>query len=247
VRLAAAARLGVAVACLLAPAAWAQSVTAVPLPPPGVTRAPAAPPPGKKPVLHPAPRRVPVVKPAHVPVKKPAPPHRAPSKPPAKPAPKVATAPPAPPPAKIDPTKGTTTGLPLPRWAAFRSDDVNLRSGPGMQYPIDWVYHRRDLPVQILREFEVWRLVQEQDGTKGWVHEATLTGRRGYVVQGGEQVLRDGPQDTAGAVARLESGVVGLIDRCPAGSDWCAVRAGGYHGWLKREAVYGVSATEVIP
>jgi SH3-like domain-containing protein len=236
------------VACMIAPAAWGQgAITSTPLPPPGVTRAPPAPP-GKKPVAHPAPRHLPVVKPLHAPVKKPAPPHRAQTvKPVAKPAPKVAVAPPAPAPAKIDPTKGSTTGLPLPRWAAFRSDDVNLRSGPGMQYPIDWVYHRRDLPVQILREFEVWRLVREQDGTKGWVHAATLTGRRGYVVQGGEQVLRDNPQDTAGAVARLEPGVVGLVDRCPTGSDWCGVQAGGYHGWLKREALYGVSATEAIP
>ena len=52
---------------------------------------------------------------------------------------------------------------------------------PG-RYPIDWVYQRRDLPVQIEREFEVWRLISDQDGIRGWVHQATLTGRRGFVV-----------------------------------------------------------------
>ncbi len=123
---------------------------------------------------------------------------------------------------------------------------MNLRSGPGTQYPIDWVYHRRDLPVHILREFEVWRLVQEQDGTKGWVHEATLTGRRGFIVQDGEQVLRASPADTADPVARLEPGVVGHIRRCPPASDWCDVQAGNYHGWLKRAAMYGVSPGEAI-
>ena len=50
--------------------------------------------------------------------------------------------------------------------AALRSDEVNLRAGPGTRYPIDWVYKRRDQPVEILREFEVWRLVQDPDGIK---------------------------------------------------------------------------------
>ncbi len=41
-----------------------------------------------------------------------------------------------------------------------------------MRYPIEWVYKRRSLPVEILR-FDVWRLVQDPDGIKGWMHQAT--------------------------------------------------------------------------
>ena len=68
------------------------------------------------------------------------------------------------------------TGMPLPRFAALKTDEVNLRSGPGTRYPIQWVYKRRDLPVQIEREFEQWRLISDQDGERGWVNQATLTG-----------------------------------------------------------------------
>lgn len=81
-----------------------------------------------------------------------------------------------------DPTKGSNTGLPLPRFAALRADDVNMRAGPGQRYPIQWVYHRRGLPVQIEREFDVWRLVEDADGVKGWVHQATLIGSRDFVI-----------------------------------------------------------------
>ena len=122
------------------------------------------------------------------------PPARAPAKAPAVPS---ATPAPPPPPAPTEPakppeaeTKGSATGLPLPRFAALRSDEVNLRAGPGTRYPIDWVYKRRDLPVEILREFEVWRLIQDPDGIKGWVHQATLTGRRAFIVTGGDATLR---------------------------------------------------------
>ena len=47
-------------------------------------------------------------------------------------------------PPETEVNKGSATGLPLPRFAALRSDEVNLRAGPGTGYPIDWVYKRRD-------------------------------------------------------------------------------------------------------
>lgn len=91
---------------------------------------------------------------------------------------------PAVPPAPENTDKGSNTGLPLPRYAALRADKVYMRRGPGDRYPIDWVYHRRGLPVEIEREFDVWRLVEDSDGQKGWVHQATLYGSRTFVIPG---------------------------------------------------------------
>jgi SH3-like domain-containing protein len=179
---------------------------------------------------------------------------RPPGKPAAKPAPPpAAVAPvpvpepePAPPTAQEEPTKGSVTGNPLPRFAALRTDEVNLRRGPGTRYPIDWVYKRRDLPVEILREFEVWRLVADPDGIKGWVHQATLTGRRSFIVTGQERVLRHDPSDTAAPVARLKPGVIGHIRSCEAASDWCQMQVGDYRGYLKRDEFWGAMPHEAI-
>jgi SH3-like domain-containing protein len=202
---------------------------------------------------HPVPgkpaKHLPLVRPrADAHAVKPAP---APATPPAaSPAPQAtskAAVPAAPPPPKFDATKGTVTGAPLPRWASLRSDQVNLRRGPGTRYPIDWEYHRRDLPVQIEREFEVWRLVQDQDGIKGWVHEATLSGRRGFIVTGAERVLRDNAADNAAPVARLKPGVVGRIRHCDVASAWCEVQVADYRGWLKRDEFWGTSPGEAVP
>ncbi|MBS1088198.1 SH3 domain-containing protein [Gluconobacter wancherniae] len=96
----------------------------------------------------------------------------------------AAPATPALPPEAAPTDKGTNTGLPLPRYAALRADKVYMRRGPGDRYPIDWVYHRRGLPVEIEREFDVWRLVEDSDGQKGWVHQATLYGSRTFVIPG---------------------------------------------------------------
>jgi SH3-like domain-containing protein len=180
---------------------------------------------------------VPVVRPPHSAVHPPTP-----AAPPATPPQQPAQPPQTPP----EPAKGSNTGLPLPRFASLKTDEVNLRSGPGLRYPIDWVYKRRDLPVEIQREFEVWRLITDEDGVKGWVHQATLVGRRTFIVKDAEQTLRDDAKPDAGPVARLKPGVVGRIRSCEANADWCQVQVGEYRGWLPRAAFWGTYPGEAI-
>ena len=187
---------------------------------------------------HPAPHRAPVhhVHPAPVPAPVPVP---------------ALPAPPPPPP--VPANIGTNTKLPLPRFAALRADEVNMRSGPGTRYPILWLYKRRDLPVEITREFDVWRLVEDSDGVRGWVHQATLVGNRTFVVtasgstdRGPGAVLRDDPQEDAGVVAIVRPGVIGRLRACPAGSAWCRVSVHNYSGWLQRSAFFGLLPNETI-
>ena len=190
--------------------------------------------------------------PAHHAAKPKPPPHRTASRP--APAPHPAAAPAAPPPppavaapaAPAEPAKGTNTGLPLPRFASLKTDEVNLRTGPGLRYPIEWIYKRRDLPVQIEREFEVWRLISDADGVKGWVHQATLVGRRTFVVTGGEHTIRADPNDKAAAAARVKPGVIGRLRACEANAGWCQVQVGDYRGWLRRDAFWGAFPNEAI-
>lgn len=142
---------------------------------------------------------------------------------------------------------GSVTGLPLPRFAALRSDEVNLRAGPGTRYPIEWTFQRRAWPVVILREHDVWRRIRDVDGTEGWVHVSTLTGRRSFLVPGREErVLRRRPEAGAAPVARLRPGVVGRLNRCEADSEWCEVQVGRHHGWIRRAEIWGVGATEEV-
>ncbi len=159
-------------------------------------------------------------------------------------APKLAPKP-VPPPLPAD--VGSNTGLHLPRYASLKSDDVNMRVGPAERYPVIWTYKRRELPVRITREFDIWRLVEDMDGIKGWVHQATLTGRRTFVVTGTEdRTLRADASETADAVATLKPGVVGRIRACDAGKTWCQVQVQDYRGWLQRDAFWGADPDEVV-
>ena len=151
---------------------------------------------------------------------------------------------PAPPAATARPAPPGRTGLPLPRFVSLRSDEVNLRIGPGIRYPIDWVYRRRGLPVEIIDEFDTWRRIRDWQGTEGWVHQSMVQGQRGVLITGKRHVLRRRPLSDAPGVAWLDAGVVGVLEHCE--TDWCEVSAGGFTGWLPRSAFYGLYPGEEV-
>jgi SH3-like domain-containing protein len=135
--------------------------------------------------------------------------------------------------------------LPVPRFVSLRADEVNLRTGPGERYPIDWVLTRKGLPVEIVEEFEAWRKIRDAQGTEGWVHQRMVTGTRNVVVTGELRTLRADADAAAPAVARAEPGVIAHLLDCR--DAWCRVELQGVKGWLKRGEVWGVYPTEAVP
>src|SRR5262249_42924871 len=76
--------------------------------------------------------------------------------------------------------------LKVPRFVSLHSDKVNLRAGPGRQYPIEWVLTRKDMPVEVTAQVENWRRIRVWDGTQGWVQEHMVTGKRFALVDKGK-------------------------------------------------------------
>jgi SH3-like domain-containing protein len=132
--------------------------------------------------------------------------------------------------------------LPLPRYASFKSSEVNLRAGPGENYPKQWVYQRAGMPVEIFEEWDTWRRIRDYQGVVGWVSVNLLTSKRTAVVIETRRTLHDSPNETAPAVAELDPGVIGRIEECS--GDWCRLGVKGYEGWLKRTEIWGVNPTE---
>jgi SH3-like domain-containing protein len=137
------------------------------------------------------------------------------------------------------------SGLPVPRFVSLRSDEVNLRTGPGLNYPIEWVYQRRGLPVEVIDEFDTWRQIRDFEGTEGWVHQSMIDGQRTFLIVNDEQKIVMTPEDHAKTAARLQKGVVGEIQECDA-SGWCLVSVKGYRGWIRHADFWGSLDGEVF-
>ena len=139
--------------------------------------------------------------------------------------------------------RGSVTNLPLPSYVSLKAAEGNARRGPSLTHRIDWVYTRRDMPLQITAEHGHWRRVQDRDGAGGWIHYSLLSGVRTVLVEQDMLPLRMRPDAQSPENARLALGVIARLGECE--PEWCRITAGGYRGWARKDALWGVGRSEI--
>ena len=132
----------------------------------------------------------------------------------------------------------------VPYWASISAGEATMRTGPDRGYPAMWLYHRRDLPVRVLRVVGAWRQVQEQDGSTGWMLAALLSAQRTATVTGAVRSIRDAPSESARIVYHSEGGVDGRISRCD--GRWCRIAIGDKAGFIAQTDIWGTSPGEKL-
>jgi SH3-like domain-containing protein len=145
-----------------------------------------------------------------------------------------------------DRTRGT--GLPLPRFVSLKSDDVNVRRGPGQEYDVAFTFVRRGLPVEIVQEFDTWRKIRDSEGDEGWVFHSLLSGERTALVApwepGGQFAAHSSAEAEAAIVAYLQPKVIARVEECT--GTWCRVSVQGHDGWIEQERLWGVYPNEMF-
>ena len=90
---------------------------------------------------------------------------------------------------------------------------------------------------------EGWRLVQDHEGTQGWVASSQLSPSLGALIIGeGNAELRESPDASSAVRWRAEPGVVADLMRCR--DDYCEVDVAGRSGWVLRERIWGAGEME---
>jgi len=131
------------------------------------------------------------------------------------------------------------TGKAVPYWASIAKDEARMRVGPSMDYPANWIYRRRNLPVKVIETYPNWRKIEDPDGTQGWMHVRLLKDDKTAIVVGETAAMRKEPSDAAPARYRAEPGVVGRVSDCDKG--WCAFDVNGQRGYIEAEHLWGAT------
>ena len=132
-----------------------------------------------------------------------------------------------------------------PYWASFASGQAMTRAGPGKNYPGVWLYQRRDLPIRVVKKYENWRMIEDPEGTRGWMLVSLLSDRRTAIVKAGEPRPIHATADGASRIRyTAENGVVGRIEKCREG--WCHITIGKREGYIRTSDIWGVSDGEVV-
>lgn len=139
--------------------------------------------------------------------------------------------------------RGPVTNLPLPRFVSLKASEGNVRRGPSLSHKIDWVFKRRNMPLEITAEFGHWRRVRDRDGVGGWVHYSLLSGVRTVIIRQDMLPLYAKADDATMINAYAELGVVARLGAC--GPLWCRITAKGYKGWADKAELWGVMPGEI--
>ena len=138
--------------------------------------------------------------------------------------------------------KGSTTGLPIPRYVSTKNKKVFVRRGPSQDYRIDWIYQLSGYPLKVIAESNHWRQVEDFQGEGGWIHFRLISGKRSVVITKNATLLRRKARLDSRPLAVVNSDVVASL--ISVNLDWCYISLKGQKGWIQKTALWGVSEGE---
>ena len=122
------------------------------------------------------------------------------------------------------------------KFLSLKKNKTNVRYGPGLDYPIKYIYRKVNLPVKQIDKKENWRRVIFLDNNSGWIHLSQLKPSNSIITIK-EKILFKKPSNFSEPFARLEKGRLLVIKRCE--GEWCNVTTDNYTGWIKIKNIWG--------
>jgi len=122
------------------------------------------------------------------------------------------------------------------KFLSLKKNKTNVRYGPGLDYPIKYIYRKVNLPVKQIDKKENWRRVLFLDNNSGWIHWSQLKPSNSIIVIE-EKILFKNPSNFSEPFARLEKGRLLVIKKCE--NYWCNVITDDYTGWIKIKNAWG--------
>ena len=65
---------------------------------------------------------------------------------------------------------------------SLKYNKVNVRYGPGLDYPIKFIFQKKNYPVEIIDEKENFRKILDYKNNGGWVHRSQLKKNNSVIV-----------------------------------------------------------------
>ncbi|MCE3254728.1 MAG: SH3-like protein [Rickettsiaceae bacterium] len=132
-------------------------------------------------------------------------------------------------------------------FASFRSNETNVRAGPGSQYPIKHIFKLHGLPVKVISEYDNWSEVKDYDGDTGWVNQNLITKKRTLLVRTTKSFINvyAKPTEKSKILLRLENNVVGDFIKC--NLEYCGIKVAGKKGWVSKKEIWGVDENDTAP
>ena len=122
------------------------------------------------------------------------------------------------------------------KFLSLKKNKTNVRYGPGLDYPIKYIYRKVNLPVKQIDKKENWRRVLFLDNNSGWIHSSQLKPSNSIIILE-DKILFKKPSNFSKPLAQLEKGRLLIVKKCE--KEWCNIKTADYVGWIKTNNVWG--------
>ena len=124
------------------------------------------------------------------------------------------------------------------KYMSLKNKKVNVRYGPGLDYPIKFVFNKKNYPVEIIDEKENFRKILDFKKNSGWIHRSQLKKSSSFITLDTVILFSDSTKFSR-PIAKIESGR--LLNKKKCNLNWCRVETGEYKGWVLKENLWGLN------
>jgi len=122
------------------------------------------------------------------------------------------------------------------KFLSLKYSKVNVRYGPGLDYPIKYIYKKKNLPVKVIDKKENFRKIIDLKKNSGWIHWTQLKKSKSLITLK-DKILFKKPSLFSEPILRLQKGRLLIVKKCK--KEWCKVESESYLGWIKTNNIWG--------
>ena len=140
---------------------------------------------------------------------------------------------------------GSQTGYKLPRYVSLKSDETNMRVGSSLNYPIILKYTIKNMPIEIIDEYGLWRKTKDFKENIGWIHKNLIKGERYGIINPDKiQYSKIYSKPLGHEIGKIGELNVVKINVCLV--EWCKIQHLQNIGWIKKKNIWGIYSYEII-
>ena len=122
------------------------------------------------------------------------------------------------------------------KFLSLKKDRVNVRYGPSFNFPVKFIYNKKNLPIKQIDQKENFRRVIDFKKNSGWIHVSQLK-KVNSVIAVEDKILFKKSTIFSEPIANLKRGRLLIIQKCE--KNWCKVETENFIGWVDKKNLWG--------
>ena len=122
------------------------------------------------------------------------------------------------------------------QFLSLKNDKVNVRYGPGLDFPIKFIYFKKFLPVKVIDTKENFRRIVDHKKNSGWIHLTQLRKVNSIIILEDKIIFKKNSKFSE-PLLKIKKGRLVIVKKCL--DRWCKIKTDDFEGWLQNTNVWG--------